>query len=269
MNGGGTNDVVIAVPSNISSGDMVTLEIENIFNPTMASSAYAITLLGNVTGLGTVATSVPPASQPRLTALTAAATVSGRAVRLELRCAQAKCTGAVTLMDVRTELGHAKYDLAAGKIGYVTVGLFQQALSLLAGAKDHTLELTETATVNGGERVTKRVTVTTNSPPLRPVVAPPYTRLTVSNKSVTLELRCSHAACAGAVSLVDVRTTLGKAQYHLGAGQTGRVQVGLVQPALALLAGAKDHAINATEKVTVDGGKTVAITVTLVGPALG
>jgi hypothetical protein len=73
------------------------------------------------------------------------------------------------------------------------------------------------------------------------------------------------ATCAGTVSLVDVRTGLGHSSYHLGAGQTGHVRVVLFRPALVLLAGAKDHTINATETVTVTGGRTVRTTVTLVG----
>ena len=183
---------------------------------------------------------------------------------MELRCATAKCAGLITLVDLKTELGHSKYDLAAGQTGYATVGLFPQVLPLLAAAKDHTINATETVTVSGGTTVTKRISVTTNAPAQKPVVAP-YTTVSVSNKSVTLELRCSDATCAGTVSLADLKTALGHTQYNLKAGQTGHVRVSLFQPALALLAGAKGHTINATETVTVTGGKTVATKITLVG----
>jgi hypothetical protein len=183
---------------------------------------------------------------------------------LELRCATAKCSGVITLVDIKTELGHGKYDLGAGQTGYATVGLFPQVLSLLADAKDHTINATETVTVSGGRTVTKEIAITTNAPPPVPVVSP-FTRVGVSDKSVTLELRCTAATCVGTVALVDVRTSLGHANYDLAAGQTGHVRVGLFEPALALLAGAKDHTINATETVTVKGGKTVRTTVTLVG----
>ncbi len=47
--------------------------------------------------------------------------------------------------------------LAAGTTGYVSVGLSNQALALLAGAKDHTIYVTETLAVNGGATVTKRI----------------------------------------------------------------------------------------------------------------
>ncbi len=199
-----------------------------------------------------------------MSALTATAVVSKRAVDLELRCAAKKCSGVITLVDIKTELGHGKYDLGAGQTGYATVGLFPQVLSLLAAAKAHTVNATETVTVTGGKTVTKKIAVTTNAAPLAPVVSP-FTRLTVSGKSVTLELRCAAATCVGTVTLVDVRTGLGHANYDLGAGQTGHVRVVLFQPALALLAGAKDHTVNATETVTVMGGKTVRTTVTLAG----
>jgi hypothetical protein len=39
----------------------------------------------------------------------------------------------------------------------VSVGLSNQALALLAGAKDHTINVTETLAVNGGATVTKRI----------------------------------------------------------------------------------------------------------------
>ena len=269
VSGGGTNYVVITVPDSISAGDVLTINIEDAINPSLASSTYAINLLGNVAAAASVATTTtsppPPAKpQPGVSALTATARVSKQAVALELRCATAKCAGVITLVDVRTELGHGKYALGAGQTGYASVGLFQQALPLLAAAKDHTINATETVTVAGGKTVTRKVAITTNAAVPEPVISP-YTRLTVSNKTVTLQLRCSASQCVGTVSLVDVRTDLGHAKYDLGAGQTGHVRVGLFQPGLALLAGAKDHTINATETVTVTGGKTARTVVTLVG----
>jgi hypothetical protein len=271
VSGGGTDDVVITVPDSISSGDLLSLNIEDAINPSTASSYYAITLLGNVTGSASVTTTSAPAPpptapQPAVTALTSTAVVAKRAVNLELHCTTAKCAGVITLVDIKTELGHGKYDLGAGQTGYTTVGLFPQVLPLLAGAKDHTINATETVTVTGGKTVTKKIAVTTNTPPPVPVVSA-FTRLAVSDKAVTLELRCTAATCVGTVALVDLRTSLGHANYNLAAGQTGHVRVGLFEPALALLAGAKDHTINATETVTVKGGKTVRTTVTLVGPS--
>ncbi len=269
VSGGGTNYVVLTVPDNISSGDVLTLNIEDAINPSLASTTYSLALLGNVTGLASVpttTTTTPPPTkpQPAVSALTGSARVAKQAVELELRCTTVKCAGVITLVDVRTELGHGKYAFAAGQTGYASVGLFAQSLPLLAAAKDHTINATETVTVTGGRTVTRKVAITTNAPVPEPVISP-FTRLTVTNKTVTLQLRCSASTCAGTVSLVDVKTQLGHSQYDLGAGQTGHVRVGLFQPALALLAGAKDHTINATETVTVTGGKTVRTTVTLVG----
>lgn len=271
VTGGGTNDVVITVPDNVSPGDLLTLNIVDAINPSTISTYYAITLLGNVTGLAsapTTTTSAPPpvTHEPAVTALTSAAVVSKRAVSLELRCATAKCAGVITLVDIKTELGHGKYDLGAGQTGYATVGLFPQVTSLLADAKDHTVNATETVTVAGGKTVAKKIAITTNVPPPVPVVSP-FTRLAVSGQSVALPLRCTAATCVGSVSLVDVRTGLGHANYDLAAGQAGHVKITLFAPALALLARAKGHTINATETVTVKGGKTERTTVTLVGPS--
>jgi len=96
----------------------------------------------------------------------------------------------------------------------------------------------------------------------QPVVAP-HTTLRVSDKSVTVELRCRNAPCAGTVALVDVKTELGHSHYNLSAGQTGSVTVGLFPQALTLLAGAKGHAIDVTETITVTGGKAATTTLTL------
>lgn len=200
-----------------------------------------------------------------MTALTTQVVVSKQAVSLELRCGTAKCSGVITLVDLKTELGHSKYALAAGKTGYVGVGLFKQALTLLAGAKNHTIGVTETITVTGGKTVTKKITVTTSAPTTtaRPVVT--TSTVTVHNKSAKLELRCSVATCVGTVTLVDVRTELGHSKYDLGPGKTGDVTLGLSKQALSLLAGAKNHTIDVTETVTVTGGKTATTPITLIG----
>ena len=50
ISGGGTNDVTITVPSSINAGDNLSLTVEDVVNPSLASSAYTITLVGNVTG---------------------------------------------------------------------------------------------------------------------------------------------------------------------------------------------------------------------------
>jgi hypothetical protein len=56
LSGGGTNDVTITVPAFISAGDLLDITVEDAINPSSASTAYTITLLGSVTG--------PPAVAP-------------------------------------------------------------------------------------------------------------------------------------------------------------------------------------------------------------
>ena len=63
------------------------------------------------------------------------------------------CSGVITLTDVRTEVGHSKYKVAAGKSGTISVGLLADGKSLIAGAKKHTIKVTETITVTGGSTV--------------------------------------------------------------------------------------------------------------------
>ena len=55
VSGGGTDSVGITVPEGISSGDQLSLTIEDVINPSSASATYDITLLGSVTGSSAVA----------------------------------------------------------------------------------------------------------------------------------------------------------------------------------------------------------------------
>jgi hypothetical protein len=50
LTGGGSNDLTMTVPANIGAGDLLTITAEDVINPSSASSAYSITILGNVSG---------------------------------------------------------------------------------------------------------------------------------------------------------------------------------------------------------------------------
>jgi hypothetical protein len=52
ITGGGTNVVTLTVPASINSGDLLTVTVGNAINPSIASSTYTMTLIGNVTGPG-------------------------------------------------------------------------------------------------------------------------------------------------------------------------------------------------------------------------
>ncbi len=60
--GGGSNDVTIKVPGNINVGDRLTLSVQDVINPSVASTAYTIGLVGNVTGPSTAAAPFPHAA---------------------------------------------------------------------------------------------------------------------------------------------------------------------------------------------------------------
>jgi hypothetical protein len=167
VSGGGTNDVVITVANGINSGDLLSLSIEDVINPSIASSTYSLTLQGNVAGLAPTptTTTVPPTTTtvpkptPAVSSGTKSATVSKGLVKLKVDCKVVACTGVITLVDVRTEVGHSKFKVAAGKSGTVSVGLLADGKALLAGAKHHTIKVTETITVNGGPTVKSKVTL--------------------------------------------------------------------------------------------------------------
>ena len=68
--------MVITVPETINAGDVLTLNIDDAINPSLASGTYSITLVGNVTGLtsaptttSTPTTTTPPKPQPAVSAL--------------------------------------------------------------------------------------------------------------------------------------------------------------------------------------------------------
>ena len=61
LTGGGTNDVTFKVPGDIGAGDLLTVTILGVINPSTASSTYTIGLTGEVTGPSTPAALFPHA----------------------------------------------------------------------------------------------------------------------------------------------------------------------------------------------------------------
>jgi hypothetical protein len=168
VTGGGTDDVTITVPNSINSGDKLSITIEDVINPSVASSTDSISLTGNVTGLAptpttTTTTTAPtttttaPKPKPAVKDLTAAILVVKRSVSLKFSCGGAACSGQVVLTDVKTEVGHSKFSLGAGKTGWVKIGLFTDGLGFIAHAKKHTITVTATITVTGGATVKDKV----------------------------------------------------------------------------------------------------------------
>jgi hypothetical protein len=165
--GGGTNDVAFVVPENIGAGDVLTITIQDVVNPNTASATDSITLVGSVTGpeavpTTTTTTTTTTLPKPVLQALTTKATVSKKAVTLKFSCTAATCAGTITLLDVRTVIainGGKKYSLANGKTGSFTVGLNSKGMTLIAGAKAHTITAHESVTVAGGATLSAKVTL--------------------------------------------------------------------------------------------------------------
>jgi hypothetical protein len=173
--GGGTNDVTFIVPKTVSSGDVLTITVADVVNPSTASSSDEITVVGNVTGPAASAattttapapttTTRPPVKKvvhhPAVADLTSKATVSKRhVVDLELKCTVEACKGTVTLVDVTDVVGAQSYSLRAGKKGVVAVHLKPKGILFLAGAKKHTIKVTATVTVHGGKTVKERTTL--------------------------------------------------------------------------------------------------------------
>jgi large repetitive protein len=175
LSGGGTNAVTFTVPNTVNSGDVITLTLADVLNPTTASASDSITIVGAVTGpqpsAATTTTTVPPTTtttkppvkkvqHPTIADPTSKADVSkAHLVHVELKCTVEACKGYITLTDVSTVVGSQHYSLGAGKKGIVVVHLRAKGILFLAGAAHHTIKVTATVTVTGGKTVKERTTL--------------------------------------------------------------------------------------------------------------
>ena len=163
------------VPNTINSGDVITLTVADVVNPSTASASDSITIHGAVTGpppsAATTTTTVPPTTtttkppvkkvqHPTIADPTSKADVSkAHLLHVELKCTVEACKGYVTLTDVSTDVGSQHYSLRAGAKGIVVVHLLAKGIRFLAGAKHHTIKVTATVTVSGGKTVKERTTL--------------------------------------------------------------------------------------------------------------
>jgi hypothetical protein len=175
VTGGGTNVVTFTVPNTINSGDVITLTVADVVNPSTASASDSITIVGSVTGpppsAATTTTTVPPTTtttkppvkkvqHPTISDPTSKADVSkAHLVHIELKCTVEACKGYVTLTDVSTVVGSQHYSIGAGKKGIVVVHLKAKGILFLAGAKHHTIKVTAKVTVTGGKTVKEKTTL--------------------------------------------------------------------------------------------------------------
>jgi hypothetical protein len=176
VTGGGTDNVTFTVPNTINSGDVLTLTVADVVNPSTASASDSITIVGNVTApppsAATTTTTRPPTTtttkppvkkkvqHPTIADPTSKADVSKtHLVHVELKCTVEACKGYVTLTDVTTVVGSQKYSLKAGKKGIVVVHLKPKGILFVAGAKHHTIKVTAKVTVTGGTTVKERTTL--------------------------------------------------------------------------------------------------------------
>jgi hypothetical protein len=176
LSGGSTNVVTFTVPNTINSGDVLTLTVADVVNPSTASASDSITIHGSVTGpppsAATTTTTVPPTTtttkppvkkkvqHPTIADPTSKADVSkAHLVHVELKCTVEACKGYVTLTDVTTVVGSEHYSLRAGKKGIVVVHLRPKGILFVAGAKHHTIKVTATVSVTGGKTIKERTTL--------------------------------------------------------------------------------------------------------------
>jgi hypothetical protein len=106
---------------------------------------------------------------PAITALTPRPTVSADRVELKLRCSGATCRGTIWLNYNRLSLASKSYGMLAGTTSAWTALLNKEAMNLLARAKYHTLNVTETVTVGDGPTARLSVTLVGQLLPLPPL----------------------------------------------------------------------------------------------------
>jgi hypothetical protein len=113
---------------------------------------------------------------------------------------------------------------------------------------------------------TTTVPTTTTTVPKLPVVAEVTKSATVGKANKPgLKLECTVSNCKGYITLTDVSTKVGSTAYSFKAGNSHTYPVPLNTAGIKLLKGAKAHTIKVTAKVSVNGGKTIDVKVTLVG----
>ncbi|HUB71123.1 MAG TPA: hypothetical protein VL984_11925 [Acidimicrobiales bacterium] len=168
VTGGGSASVTFTVPDNINAGDLLTITIGDVINPTASSSSDTITLVGNVTSTApsgapspttTVPAKVSKSPHATVTDLTSKATVVKETVDLKLRCASAACKGTVTLESGKVVFGKSSFSIKAGKTGVVAVKIVKSGQKLISRAKHHTLAVTAVVTVTGGKTVKEKTTL--------------------------------------------------------------------------------------------------------------
>jgi hypothetical protein len=108
-------------------------------------------------------------------------------------------------------------------------------------------------------------TTTVPKPPV-PVIKEVTTNAKLSSSDgAGLKLECADNHCKGYITLTDVSTKVASLGYSFNAGKSHTYVVKLNSTGIKLVKGAKAHTIKVTSTVSVNGGKTIKVKVTLVG----
>jgi hypothetical protein len=133
--------------------------------------------------------------------------------------------------------------------------------------------ITIVGSVTGPGAIPTTTTTTTAVPPTTTTTVPkPVPVVVVTTKSATvgsghrpgITLQCKVSNCKGYITLSDVVTKVGSTPYSFKAGKSHTYPIQLNAMGIKLLKGAKAHTIKVHTKVSVNGGKTITVKVTLV-----
>lgn len=173
LSGGGTNVVTLTVPNTINSGDVLTITIQDVLNPSTPSSTDSITVVGSVTGPAatpvttTTTTTAPtttttkpkPKPKAEVRDLTTKVKESHGVVGIKVSCTGLECKGTITLTDVTTVVGSYKYSEKAGKTNTFAVYIKAVGSRIISVTKGHTIKVTATVTVSGGTTIKQKITL--------------------------------------------------------------------------------------------------------------
>ena len=291
INAGDSVSVLLTGIINPAAGTISDFEVKTTGDPNYVTApAYTI----GVNASPGVVVTVNPSTTGSLATYTisnveATAALTGGSSTLELAAPTGTTFSAVagyfSIVDTTNSAGSGTVTaLSGGSTNTVTLTLPHNINSgdvLTITAQDvinpsvssSTDVITIVGSVTGPGAVAPTTTTTTTVPTTTTTLPKPVPVVSVVTKSATvgkghrpgIKLECKVSNCKGYITLSDVTTKVGSIAYSFKAGNSHTYPVQLNSTGIKLLKGAKAHTIKVNTKVSLTGGKTITVKVTLVG----
>jgi hypothetical protein len=292
INAGDAVNVLLSGVINPPAGTISDFQVKTTGDPNYASAPeYTI----STNGSPGVVVAVNPSTTGSLATYTisnveATAALSGGSSTLELEAPSgttfSNVAGYFSIVDTTNSAGSGTVAaLSGGSTNTVTLTVPHNINAgdvLIITADDvinpsvasSTDVITIVGSVTGPGAVPTTTTPTTTVPPTTTTTVPkPVPVVSVVTKSASvgksnrpgIKVECKVSNCKGYITLSDVTTKVGSTAYSFKAGNSHTYPILLNSTGIKLLKGAKAHTIKVNTKVSVTGGKTITVKVTLVG----